>query len=158
MIESTSATGVTGDSATLRAKVSPNGFESSYWFEYGLEDCALGGCTKVPLIPVGIGAGRKGVKVSQALTGLAANTTYHYRVVGENEWGEKPGADKTLITQTSGLGFALGDGRVWEMVSPPRQARRHDHLHPDDRDPGGGLRRPPRLCDPGLDRRGPREL
>ncbi|HEX3043011.1 MAG TPA: fibronectin type III domain-containing protein [Solirubrobacterales bacterium] len=117
-IESTSATGVTGDSATLRARVSPNGFESSYWFEYGPVDCEAGGCTKIPLVPVDIGAGRRGVSVSQALTGLAANTTYHYRVVAENQWDAEPGPDMTFTTQTSGLGFALGDNRVWEMVSP----------------------------------------
>ncbi|HEX6780398.1 MAG TPA: hypothetical protein VF125_00045 [Solirubrobacterales bacterium] len=118
IIETTSATGVAGDSATLRARVNPNGFESSYWFEYGSEDCETGSCAKVPLPPAGIGAGRKGVAVSQALTGLQANTIYHYRVVAENEWGQKPGPDGTLTTQSSGLGFALGDRRVWEMVSP----------------------------------------
>jgi hypothetical protein len=119
-VESTAADKVTGDSATLRAKVNPNNRDTSYWFEYGLEDCAsaTSPCTQVPLAPAAIGAGRKGVIVTQPIVGLATKATYHYRVVAENVVDTSEGPDQTFITQGSGIGFALSDARVWELVSP----------------------------------------
>lgn len=119
-IEATSVTGITGDSATLRAKINPNNRDTTYWFEYGTEDCGSESepCLRIPLLGASIGDGRKGVSVSQAITGLDSNTLYHYRVVAENEIGTVEGLDKTFFTQDLGLGFALSDSRAWEMVSP----------------------------------------
>jgi hypothetical protein len=116
----TAVTGVTGDSAQLRAKINPNGSASTYWFEYGLEDCSttVSPCAKAPADGGSLGAGRRGVFVAQAITGLAAQTTYYYRVVAENEWGKEGGPSRTFTTQGGGLGFALSDSRAWEMVSP----------------------------------------
>ena len=56
--------------------------------------------------------------VSEPIADLDAGTTYHFRVVAVNEKGETEGPDKTLTTQSSELGFVLGDSRVWELVSP----------------------------------------
>jgi sugar lactone lactonase YvrE len=121
-IESTSVSDVTGDSATLRAKINPFNQPTTYWFEYGLEDCEVGPCEKVPAEGGQIVAGKKGVPVQFALTGLQAGTTYHFRVVAENPTGPaEPSPDKTFTTQTSGLGAALSDSRAWEMVSPPKK-------------------------------------
>ncbi|HEX3043072.1 MAG TPA: hypothetical protein VHP56_13375 [Solirubrobacterales bacterium] len=120
-IESTSASNVTGDSATLRAKINPGNLETTSWFEYGLVDCSVGPCTKVPAGGESIGAGRKGVAVQFGLTGLQAASTYHFRVAAENSKGTVPGPDKSFTTQTSGLGAAVSDSRAWEMVSPPKK-------------------------------------
>jgi hypothetical protein len=119
-IESISANTVTGDSAKLRAKINPHNVETTYVFEYGPEDCAvaLEPCTQVPIDGAAIGKGRKGVVVEQALVGLEAQSVYHYRVVATNAKGTKASPDKAFTTQGSGLGFGLGDGRAWEMVSP----------------------------------------
>lgn len=119
-IEAVAVSNVTADGATLRAKVNPNNLESTYWFEYGTADCEVSVCTKVPVDSELIGDGRKGVSVSQVVTGLKPQTTYHYRVVAENSEGPSSGS-KTFTTQGSGLGFELSDGRAWEMVSPPRK-------------------------------------
>jgi hypothetical protein len=121
-IESTAVDSVTGDSAVLRGIVNPNNRDTEYWFEYGLQDCEVGPCTKVPLAGAAIGRGRLGVAVTQTITGLQSQTTHHYRVVAENEVGPPTeGPDKTFVTQGSGLGFALSDSRVWEMVSPAQK-------------------------------------
>ena len=119
-IESISAGAVTGDSAKLRAKINPNNLETTYRFEYGLEDCAVAvePCAKLPTGSASIGKGRRGVIVEQALVGLLPQTVYHYRVVATNSKGTKASLDKTFTTQGSGLGFGLSDGRAWEMVSP----------------------------------------
>ncbi len=106
--------------ATLRAQINPNTLETTYHFEYGLEDCSLGTCTSVGggTLP----AGHKPVAVTpQEITGLKPGTTYHYRVVAENAEGETKGPDKTFTTPRSGLGFSLADNRAWEMVSPPNK-------------------------------------
>jgi len=120
-IELTAVNSVTGDSALLRGKVNPNNRETTYWFEYGSEDCEASACTKIPLAGEPIGHGRKGIRVSQPINGLQAQSTYHYRVVAENELETTEGPDRTFTTQGSGLGFALIDSRVWEMVSPPKK-------------------------------------
>jgi len=122
-IESISANTVTGDSAKLRARINPNNAETTFVFEYGPEDCAVAiePCTQIPIGGASIGKGRRGVVVEQALTGLAPQSTYHYRVVATNAKGIKASLDKTFTTQGSGLGFGLGDERVWEMVSPPNK-------------------------------------
>jgi hypothetical protein len=118
-IELTFATAVTGDSAVLNGKVNPNNLSTEYWFEYGLSSCEVEECTKVPLDDgVSIGQGRKGVSVSQPITSLSASTPIYYRVVAKNELGKTDGPTKVFVTQGSGLGFALGDSRAWEMVSP----------------------------------------
>jgi len=118
-IISTNASEVTGGSAKISARINPDGFETTYWVEYGTGSCELNPCEKVPLSGALIGAGFKGVPVSQVITGLQAGTLYHYRVVAENELGVVAAPDKTFTTQSSGLGFQLPDSRIWEMVSPP---------------------------------------
>lgn len=118
-IVSTRVSNVTSDSANVRARIIPDGFETRYWVEYGTEDCELNPCEKVPLSGVVIGSGFKPVAVSQVLTSLEARTLYHYRFVAQNGLGTTNGLEKTFATQGSGISFNLVDSRVWEMVSPP---------------------------------------
>ena len=119
-IRGTSAIDVTADSATLRAQVNPNTAATTYRFEYGTEPCASGTCTKVPVGDGQIPAGHRFVSVpSEQLLGLAANTTYHYRVVAGNSFDPPTeGPERIFTTQAFGLGFMLSDSRAWEMVSP----------------------------------------
>jgi DNA-binding beta-propeller fold protein YncE len=118
-IELEAATEITADSATLRAKINPNNLETTYWWEYGLEDCAVATCTKVPVAGADIGDGRKGVVVTQLIAGLESATVYHYRVTAENEEGVTVEATKSFTTQGPLTPFVLSDARAWEMVSPP---------------------------------------
>jgi hypothetical protein len=117
-IEATAASAVTADSASLRGLINPNRLGTTYWFEFGVIDCSEGPCTKVPADGAPIGDGHNGVKVTQPITGLKADTLYFYRAVAENEEGVTEGETKTFTTQGSGLGFMLSDSRAWEMVSP----------------------------------------
>ncbi|HEU5062850.1 MAG TPA: hypothetical protein VFT79_06825 [Solirubrobacterales bacterium] len=117
-IEATAVDEVTSDSATLRARINPNNLETTYQFEYGLEECGVSACVVVPLDPGEIGEGFEGVIVTEPISGLDPGTTYHYRVVAENELGVETGPERTFSTQGEGLSFDLEDSRVWEMVSP----------------------------------------
>jgi len=80
-------------SATLRANINPQALATSYWFEYGTTT-AYG--TKVPVTPESIGSGSSDVKVSQTVTGLSKETTYHFRAVAESAAGAVEGEDRTF--------------------------------------------------------------
>jgi hypothetical protein len=118
-IDFSNVSDVTADSATLRAEINPDTRPTTYWFEYGPEDCASGSCVKVPLAGAPLGSGHKPVAVEQNIDGLQPSTQYHYRVVAVNDLGTTKGPRRTFTTQNDDLGFALSDSRAWEMVSPP---------------------------------------
>src|SRR5207302_6770403 len=89
------ATSETQTSATLHASVNPNGSEvSDCHFEYGTSTAygSSAACTPPP------GSGESAVSVSAPISGLAANTTYHFRISATNAFGTSTGSDKTLKT------------------------------------------------------------
>jgi sugar lactone lactonase YvrE/phosphodiesterase/alkaline phosphatase D-like protein len=89
------AAAVKATQATLNGTVNPKGASTNYYFEYG-PTTSYG--IKIPTGVKAVGSGTSNVAVSQMPTGLAQNTTYHYRVVAESEAGTTYGADKTLTT------------------------------------------------------------
>ncbi len=120
VVEDEAVLDVAGTSATLQAKINPQGSETTYRFEYG-----TGGAygSAIP-VPDGIvGSGSAGVTVSAHPQDLSPHTVYHYRVVAivGSRSETVPGADGTFTTQTAGSEFSLPDGRQWELVSPPNK-------------------------------------
>jgi hypothetical protein len=81
--------------ATLKGTVNPNGFATTYEFEYGTTT-AYGSSVPVPAADAGSGTSTQSVEA--ALSGLSANTTYHYRLVAKNSNGTTLGEDKTFTT------------------------------------------------------------
>jgi hypothetical protein len=80
--------------ATLTGSVNPNGVSTSYYFEFG---ATANYGQQTP--PQGAGSGSGTVSVSAPLSGLAASTTYHYRLVAVGPNGAVSlGADKTFTT------------------------------------------------------------
>jgi len=104
----TSQRGING--ATIYGRVNPNNLPTTYYFEYG-ESTAYG--SRVPDGDAGSDFGER--IVSAELTGLLAGTTYHYRVVAENDEGVTTGEDFSFTTR----GATSGPARAWEMVTPP---------------------------------------
>jgi hypothetical protein len=121
VIEETFATEVASTSATLNAKINPEGAPTTYTFE----TAAPGGAFAAVAEPDGTGTiptGTTGVPVSVHVQHLTAATTYLFRLTIENTLTKtegKPlvGEPITFTTQTNGE-FVLPDGRQWEMVSP----------------------------------------
>jgi hypothetical protein len=94
-VVSGSASAITLTSATLNATVNPNGETvTDCHFEYGTSTAYGSSAPCVPLPGSGISA----VAVSAQAEGLAANTTYHYRVLASNTTGTGEGADRTFAT------------------------------------------------------------
>jgi DNA-binding beta-propeller fold protein YncE len=101
----------TGTSATLTGTITPYGLAASYYFEYGLT-AAYGQRVPTQVNHVA-GKGYAPLSVTEAITGLDAGTTYHYRLVGESLAGSASGADATFTTAVPGM-----PSRAYEMVSP----------------------------------------
>jgi hypothetical protein len=89
------ASSLTQTSATLNATVNPNGGEvSECKFEYGTttEYGQTAPCSAPP------GSGSSPVAVSASVTGLTANTAYHFRISAKNTVGPSVGADQSFTT------------------------------------------------------------
>jgi phosphodiesterase/alkaline phosphatase D-like protein len=90
------ASSITASSAVVNATINPQGRSTHYYFQYG-PTTSYGTQTS----PSGAGAGTTSVAAHATLTGLAANTTYHYRVVATNAGGTSAGSDVALKTGSS---------------------------------------------------------
>jgi hypothetical protein len=106
------ASSISDSGATLAGAVDPrNSALSGCRFEYG-PSTAYG--SSVPCAPAPISGGRP-VAVDAELAGLAAATTYHYRLLVEGAvGGARPGADRSFETRTSAES-AL-PARAYELV------------------------------------------
>ena len=93
---------VTFNSAVLFGTVNPRGSATVVYFQYGTT-ISYGAQTAPAQLP----AGSSNVSLSIAASGLAANTTYHYRVVASNASGTALGADKTVKTARIPLSLAI---------------------------------------------------
>ncbi len=88
-----SATAVGEGAATLNGEVNPEGKATKYFFKWG-PTATYGQTTSVPAAIEGSAE----VPVSASLAGLQPGTTYHYRLVAENEKGSAEGADRSFTT------------------------------------------------------------
>jgi phosphodiesterase/alkaline phosphatase D-like protein len=93
-VTTNSATAVGATGATMNGTVNANNDNTTVTFEYGTT-AAYGTTVSYASNPV---TGSSNTAVSFPLTGLATNTTFHYRVVGQNGSGTVNGADATFTT------------------------------------------------------------
>ena len=80
---------------TLRGAVNPNHLDTTYRFEFGT---SISYGTNLPSPDADIGSGETAVAVAQEVSGLAPNTTYHYRVVAHNAEGTRASPDQAFTT------------------------------------------------------------
>lgn len=111
------ATAIGRSRAELNGTVDPHGILTGYYFEYG-ETATYGKRSAIRFAGAGSGA-----NVSAAAAGLAANTTYHYRVVARTSAGTTSGGDETFTTAAPGdppPAMPLSAG--WEYRADPANA------------------------------------
>ena len=86
------ATLVARFSATLNGSVDPHGLTTAVYFQYGTT-ISYGLTTAIQTK-----TGNAYQNVAANISGLAASTTYHFRIVATNSAGTRYGADRTLTT------------------------------------------------------------
>ena len=102
-IEEESASAITRSTVSLSALINPEFQETickafQYVDHAGFITSEFAGALEVPCEPEGLGAGSSGERTTANLTGLTANTTYHYRVLTENASGLSQGTGQTFLT------------------------------------------------------------
>ena len=138
-VSSLEAVNQTASSVDLDAQIVPGG-AAKYRFEYdttayGVGEAPHGTSTpEATVLPAGTST--TPVAVSQHLTGLSENTTYHFRLILENTAGKTESVDHTFVYDTAGAGstgcpdeaarqargsLSLPDCRAYEMVTPPEK-------------------------------------
>jgi hypothetical protein len=91
-VETTAATGIGSTSATLNGVVTPHGFDTTYFFQYGTDRYD----TYTPFASAG--DGREPVGVSVDVANLSPGTTYHVRLVAFNRHRIAIGGDVAFAT------------------------------------------------------------
>jgi phosphodiesterase/alkaline phosphatase D-like protein len=87
----------TSSGATLKATIYPYGLDTHYRFEYGATT-AYGASVPVPEGDAGSEPYPYAVEVEDTISGLAANATYHYRLVASNASGPASSGDLQFTT------------------------------------------------------------
>ena len=87
------ATGITTTGAQLNGTLNPNGFATTYHFEYGLSP-SYGVSTAAQ----NGGAGTSTISASASLSSLSPATVYHFRLVASNTGGTTHGSDSSFTT------------------------------------------------------------
>lgn len=83
-------------SAVVTGKVTPDGALTTYWYEYGLGN-NLGSRTKTQ----SLGSGYIAIPAPAYIIGLASDTTYYFRLVAQNQYGQAPGVIYSFRTQAN---------------------------------------------------------
>ncbi len=86
---------ITRTTAKINGTINPENTAASYQFEYGTTK-SYG--NTIPASPASAGSDNTVHSETAALSGLQAETTYHYRIKGINPQGTNLGPDKTFTT------------------------------------------------------------
>ena len=92
----------TDTTAVVTGTVVPGGAITTYWYEYGTTP-TLGSKTSKQII----GSGYVAIPTPGYMTGLTKSTTYYFRLVAENQYGQAAGAQNTVMT-TQGTPAPIG--------------------------------------------------
>ena len=132
VVESESVTATGTSSSVLRAEIDPRGHGTSYRFQYLTQAQyeangeSFEGAMEAPPGGGRIGGSAKATAAA-AISGLAPDTMYRFRMVASSECagaGEPPcealGEAASFSTYPA-TAFGLPDGRAYELVSPPKK-------------------------------------
>ena len=92
VVTTSAATLIASFSAKLNGSLDPHGLSTTVHFQYGTTTSY--GLTTAPQSR----SGNSYLNIGSAISSLAANTTYHYRIVASNSAGTRMGSDRTFTT------------------------------------------------------------
>lgn len=93
LVTTNSATLISSNAATFFGSVNPNNSSTTTWFEYG-STTSLGNTTQAQAI----GSGSSYISTTASALNLSANTTYYYRAVAQNSFGNAYGSILSIYT------------------------------------------------------------
>jgi len=109
VVSGLAATNIQGVSALLTGEVDPEGLATTYSFEYvdqaGFEASGFAGAVATPVTAAGSTSGLR--RAAAALSALAPDTTYRYRLIAHNPAGDAVSAPAEFTT-TNGFGLLPG--------------------------------------------------
>jgi len=112
------ATNVTANGATLNGSVNANSLSTAVSFDWGLTSAYGNLITSIPPTVTGSTA----TPVQAVLSGLTSNTTYHFRVKGNNAAGLATGLDSTFTTP-AGVGIVENNAGIISISPVPNNGR-----------------------------------
>jgi len=92
-VATTAASSITPVSAKLTASINSGGATTTNWFEYG-QTLSYGSVTSTNTLS----AGGNAVSVTNLISGLQPNATYHFRAIAANSFGTILGNDLSFVT------------------------------------------------------------
>jgi DNA-binding beta-propeller fold protein YncE len=118
-IDAQYASAVGSQAALVKATIDSHFWETTtYFVEYGAGKCSEGGCRqRAPLSSLSLGGGGGEAKTTPgvSLSGLSADTTYHFRFVAE-----------TRFSESESSGAVVGEEATFTTYPPPPRIRRPD--------------------------------
>jgi phosphodiesterase/alkaline phosphatase D-like protein len=90
-------TAITSSSAKLNATVTPNGAETTYWFEYSTNATISNGILTTP--EQSLNGDSLLANISTTINNLSANTNYYIRIVAKNQYGTVRGDIKSFTSK-----------------------------------------------------------
>ncbi len=134
VVEDVSVDDVSSSWADFHGVLDPQGEDATYHFEYMSEAAfAADGdswtgpdpAASAPIPAGDIGSGDTGVSVNVQAGGLAASTTYEYRLVASNDEGTAD-SQRVVFSTSPAAVPGLSDGRAYEMLTPPNKEDAED--------------------------------
>ena len=95
------ATGINSSTATLNADISPNGYSTEVWFEYGYAGNNFGRVSGSRSFGGDNGTRRASIEIY----GLSPNISYEFRSVARSAYGTVYGSTLSFTTQGGGYGY-----------------------------------------------------
>lgn len=92
-VQTSSPTNVARSAASLNGRIDSNGYETTWWFEYG-EKTTLGNITTFGYIA----ANQLSTSVTASVSGLKPLTKYYYRINAQSQFGTVNGALSSFTT------------------------------------------------------------
>jgi NHL repeat len=118
------ASSVSTESATVKAKIDPNFWQTSYYVEYGPSECKAGGCAQTPPPPGVALAGKTFPGIATAtLEGLDPDFTYRFRFVAKSEgggpeYGMRPAGEEEVEGSATPAAGLEGTFRTYREPAP----------------------------------------
>ena len=119
-VVTTVATSIGGTAASLNATVTPNGYATTAFFQYGTTT-SYGSTSGTQ----NAGSGSSSTTVTMGISGLSSLTTYHFRAVATNSAGTNYGTDSTFttsapptVTTSAATSISGGSATLGASVTP----------------------------------------